>query len=178
MPRLFTAISLPADIKQALLMQGGGIPGARWQRDDQLHLTLRFIGDVDGRQFSDVAQILEMANAKPFDISLAGIYQFGGKNPHIVWAGVEAGPAIFSLENSIDRLLQRIGLPPEQRKYTPHVTLARLKDASRRKVMEYIADHSLFKTPSFTVDAFHLYSSQLKGEGALYRVEQTYSLSS
>lgn len=159
-------------------MLSGGIPGARWQRDDQLHLTLRFIGEVDGRQFSDVAQMLETVNAEPFDISLAGVDQFGGMNPHIVWAGVDAGPAIFNLENSIDRLLQRIGLPAEQRKYTPHVTLARLKDASRRKVMEYIAHHGLFRTPTFTVDAFHLYSSQLKGDGALYQIEQSYPLSS
>jgi 2'-5' RNA ligase len=176
MIRLFTALSLPETVRTSVLRLQGGVRGARWQTDDQLHVTLRFIGDVDEAVFSDVDLALGAIQFGAFSVSLKGVGMFGDKRPRTLWAGVNACEPLLRLESKVEMALQRVGLEAETRKYTPHVTVARLKEAPRAKVAEFLAIHSPFETAPFPMKAFHLYSSQLGQSGARYRIERTYAL--
>jgi 2'-5' RNA ligase len=134
MPRLFTGIEIPPPIAQGLSMLRGGVPGARWIEPANYHMTLRYIGDIDGATARDVLQILGGVRRRAFDLVLNRLDQFGGRKPRAVFAGASPTPALTELQAEIERLLQRIGLPPEQRKYSPHVTLARLRDSTAQQV--------------------------------------------
>ena len=174
--RLFVALALPSEVTDALALIQAGVPGARWSTREQMHLTLRFIGEVDGRDASAVDDALATIVAPAFRLTLKKVGQFGGRNPNALWAGVDANDALFHLERKIESALQRAGRPPETRKFTPHVTLARLKSAPRGRVMDYLTDHALFASPSFDVRGFILYSSQLSPNGSIYRAEKAYKL--
>jgi 2'-5' RNA ligase len=174
--RLFVALALPEDVAQALALLQSGVPGARWSTREQMHLTLRFIGEVDGREATAVDDALSTISAPPFRLILKRVGQFGGRNPSALWAGVEPNDALLHLERKIESALQRAGLPPETRKFTPHVTLARLKGTRRGRVMDYLTDHALFTSPPFEVRTFILYSSQLSPNGSIYRAERAYQL--
>jgi RNA 2',3'-cyclic 3'-phosphodiesterase len=176
MIRLFVALALPEAVRTRLAMLAGGVPGAKWQREDQMHLTLRFIGEVDERTAHDIDEALATVRAPAFTLELAGIGDFGGREPHALWAGVRANDALIHLEKKVESVLVRVGLDAETRKYTPHVTLARLRNAPRNKVAEFIAHHSLFTSGPIPIGEFALYSSQLGSGGAVYRVERTYAL--
>src|SRR6185437_1775902 len=127
MIRLFVALDLPENIRARLLELQGGVPGARWSTNQQLHLTLRFIGEVDGDVAHDIDDTLAVIRAPAFALELSGVGEFGGKNPRALWAGVKPNDALLHLQRKIETAMQRIGLPAEQRKFTPHVTLARLR---------------------------------------------------
>src|SRR5262249_4545343 len=157
MIRLFVALEIPDAVKQGLSLLGGGVPGARWMADDQLHLTLRFIGEVDENVAHDIDDTLVGLRAPGFTMELAGVGEFGGKNPRALWAGVRSSEALTHLQRKIETALQRIGLPAEERKFTPHVTLARLKSAPREKVMQFLAHHSLYASRPFEIDHFVLF---------------------
>jgi 2'-5' RNA ligase len=176
MPRLFTGIEIPEDIVQDLSALRGGVPGARWIDPDNYHMTLRFIGDVDGATARDVMQILGSVRRAPFEVVLDRLDQFGGKKPRAVFAGATPKPALIELQAEHERLLQRIGLPPEQRKFAPHVTLARLRDASAHHVADYLSSRGPFRTPPFRVDRFVLFSSKASTGGGPYVVEAAYPL--
>ena len=176
MIRLFVALELPDAVRTRLAMMQGGVPGARWQREDQMHLTLRFIGEVEEGIARDIDDALATVRAPAFTLELAGVGDFGGREPHALWAGVRANDALMHLEKKVESALQRVGLEAEMRKYTPHVTLARLRNAPRAKVAEFIAHHSLFASGPIAIDRFALYSSLLGSGGAVYRVERTYPL--
>ncbi len=128
MPRLFTAIEIPADVAQTLTFLRGGLPGARWIDPENYHITLRFIGDVDVTVAHDVASMLDRVSRAAFELRLDGVSSFGGRKPRAVVANVAPSQALMDLQAEHDRLMQRVGLAPEGRKYTPHVTLARLRD--------------------------------------------------
>ena len=174
--RLFVALALPSAIVDALALIQSGVPGARWSSREQMHLTLRFIGDVDGREAVAIDDALSTITAPSFPLVLKTVGQFGGRNPTALWAGVEPNDALFHLERKIESALQRVGLPAETRKFTPHVTLARLKGTSRGRVMDFLTDHALFACPPFDVRGFILYSSQLTPNGSIYRAEKAYQL--
>jgi 2'-5' RNA ligase len=176
MIRLFVALQLPSALKQRLVIMGGGVPGARWQTEDQYHLTLRFIGDVAESTARDVDDALAAIRAPAFDLELAGVGEFGGKITRVLWAGVRPNEGLNHLQKKIETALQRLGLPAEERKYTPHVTMARMKGAPKGKVMEFLTHNALFSSGPFRVDHFALFSSQLSSNGALYRVERAYAL--
>src|SRR4051812_13408366 len=127
MIRLFVALPLPEDVTDSLLALEQGVPGARWSTREQLHLTLRFIGEVDGRDASAIDETLAAISAPPFTLQLKGVGAFGGKNPRALWAGVAANEALIHLQRKIESTIQRLGFHAEKRKYTPHVTLARLR---------------------------------------------------
>src|SRR5215469_4333408 len=133
MPRLFTALEIPPEIGQSLAMLRGGLPGARWVEPENYHLTLRFIGDVDGAVARDIASLLGSVTRRQFNLRRGGLSSFGGRKPRAVVAAVEPSPPLLELQSEHERLLQRIGLEPEGRKYTPHVTLARLRETSSRQ---------------------------------------------
>jgi RNA 2',3'-cyclic 3'-phosphodiesterase len=176
MPRLFTALEIPAEVAQSLAMLRGGLPGARWVEPDNYHLTLRFIGDVDGALARDVASILEGVTRPRFELRLDRLSSFGGRKPRAVVAAVGQSSALYDLQSEHERLMQRIGLPPEGRKYTPHVTLARLRDTSSRQVADYLAVRSPYRSTPFRASRFVLFSSRASVGGGPYVVEAAYTL--
>jgi 2'-5' RNA ligase len=176
MPRLFTALEIPPEIGQSLAMLRGGLPGARWVEPENYHLTLRFIGDVDGAVARDIASMLGSVTRSQFNLRLGGLSSFGGRKPRAVVAAVEPSPPLFELQSEHERLLQRIGLEPEGRKYTPHVTLARLRDTSSRQVADYLAIRQPYRTNVFRASRFVLFSSRASVGGGPYVVEAAYAL--
>ena len=176
MIRLFVALEIPERVRDRLVGLGGGVPGARWMTEDQLHLTLRFIGEVDENVAHDIDDTLVGLRAPGFTLELAGVGEFGGKNPRALWAGVRPNDALIHLQKKIETALQRIGLPAEERKFSPHVTLARLKAAPRQKVMEFLTHHALFASGPFPVTRFVLFSSHQGSGGSVYHPERLYEL--
>ncbi len=175
MPRLFTALEIPPEIGQSLAMLRGGLPGARWVEPENYHLTLRFIGDVDGAVARDIASMLGSVTRRPFDLRLHGLSSFGGRKPRSVVAAVETSTPLLDLQAEHERLLQRIGLEPEGRKYTPHVTLARLRETSSRQVADYLAVRP-YRSQAFRASRFVLFSSRASVGGGPYVVEAAYGL--
>jgi len=174
--RLFVALAIPDAVAQGMFLLQGGIPGARWQTREQLHLTLRFIGEVDGREANDIDDALSVLSAPRFSLALKGVGEFGGKKPHAVWAGVSERQAVDHLNRKIESALQRIGVATDERKFTPHVTLARLRAAPLNKVMDWLTDHALYASQPFEVASFALYSSTLTPNGSVYAPERIYQL--
>jgi RNA 2',3'-cyclic 3'-phosphodiesterase len=177
MPRLFTGLEIPSDIGQALSTLRGGLPGARWINPENYHLTLRFIGDVDDTVAHEVASLLGRVKRGAFDLHLDGLTSFGGRKPRAVVANVAPAQALLDVQAEQERLMQRIGLEPEGRKYTPHVTVARLRESSSRDVAEYLAARGFFRTSPFKVSRFVLFSSRASVGGGPYVVEASYPLS-
>src|SRR5438046_4536759 len=130
MPRLFTGLEIPAEIGQSLSNLRGGLPGARWIDPENYHVTLRFIGDIDGASANEIASMLFRINRKPFEVKVQGLSSFGGKKPRAVVASVEPSRPLIELQAELERRMQRLGLDPEGRKFTPQVTPARLHQAS------------------------------------------------
>lgn len=176
MIRLFAAIEIPESVRVRLSLLQGGVPGAKWSAPENLHLTLRFIGDVDEVTARDIDDVLSDLRSPSFDLTLRGVGEFGGNEPHALWAGVAPCPGLMHLAAKIERALQRIGRPAETRKYTPHVTLAYLKDAPLERVLAFLAAHNLFDSGKFAVRSYSLFSSHQTARGSLYRAERTYSL--
>lgn len=174
--RLFVALALPDAVASSLLALQSGVPGARWQTREQLHLTLRFIGEKDGRETAAIDDAMATISAPAFSVELKGVGSFGGKRAHALWAGVAANEALFHLQRKIESALQRIGLEADGRKYTPHVSLAKLKGTQNGHVMDFLTDHALFVSAPFAVNGFILYSSLLTPNGSIYRAEKAYRL--
>lgn len=178
MPRLFTAIEIPAQVAQTLTLLRGGLPGARWIDPENYHITLRFIGDVDLAVAHEIASMLDRISRPAFELRLDGVASFGGRKPRAVFAEVAPSPALMDLQAEQERLMQRAGLPPEGRKYTPHVTLARLRDSSSLQVANYLSERGSFRSAPFQVERFVLYSSRDSVGGGPYVVEADYPLQS
>jgi 2'-5' RNA ligase len=177
MQRLFVGIALPDLITQHLGTLTGGVPGARWQRPDQIHLTLRFIGDVDGAADDDVRIVLSKTTTVALDLQLEGVGHFGdGRRIRALWFAVAQNAALVALQGKIKRALVGAGFAPESRKFKPHVTVARMGHANHERVAQFLASYALFRSGAWHVDAFHLYSSQLSPNGSLYQIEDSYDL--
>jgi RNA 2',3'-cyclic 3'-phosphodiesterase len=176
MPRLFIGLEIPDDVSQTLSLLRGGLQGARWIDPENYHLTLRFIGDIDGSLANEIVSMLGRVNRRPFDIRLDGLSAFGGKKPRAIVASVAPSPGLLELQAELERLMQRVGLDPEGRKYTPHVTLARLRESSSRQVADYLAERGLFRSAAFRVERFVLYSSRASVGGGPYVIEDAFAL--
>ena len=176
--RLFVAIALPDDIRDRLAALQSGLPGARWVPPENLHLTLRFIGETDGRQAQDIDAALAGIGMPAFPIALARVDRFGsGSKVRSIWAGVEPNEPLRRLQAKVEQALQRTGLIPEGRKFKPHVTLARFNGGGPgARLYDYLSRQALFRAPSFEVRDFVLYSSFLSQTGAIYRAEAEYPL--
>jgi 2'-5' RNA ligase len=174
MPRLFTALEIPRQVGQSLAMMRGGLPGARWIDPENYHLTLRFIGDIDDALARDIAGLLGRVRRVPFELRLDGLASFGGRKPRAVVAAVAPVAPLIELQAEHERLLQRLGLEPEGRKYTPHVTLARLRDSSSREVADYLSVRAHYRSSSFAISRFVLLSSRSSVGGGPYVVEEAY----
>ncbi|MGI6855956.1 RNA 2',3'-cyclic phosphodiesterase [Mesorhizobium sp. 1B3] len=175
MPRLFTALEIPRDAALSLSLLRGGLPGARWVDVENYHLTLRFIGDVEGHVADEVANALDRVRRPGFSLTLSGVGAFG-KKPHAVWAGVAASPNLHALQADIERICQRLGLPADPRKFSPHVTLARLKNANPAAVAHYLSARGNFAAMPFRVNRFVLMSSRDSVGGGPYIVEEAWPL--
>ena len=176
MIRLFVALEIPEQVRTRMALLQGGVPGARWASDEQMHLTLRFIGEVDENVAHDIDDALAGIRAPAFALELAGVGEFGGKNPRALWAGVRANEALMHLQKKVETALQRLGLPAEERKFSAHVTLARLRAAPQEKVVQFLTHHALFASGPFQVDHFVLFSSHLGSGGSVYHAERNYPL--
>lgn len=176
MPRLFIGLEIPDDLRQTLSLLRGGLPGARWIDPENYHLTLRFIGDIDGGLAHEIVSMLGGVNRRPFDVRLDGLSSFGGKKPRAIVASVAPSPSLLELQAELERRMQRVGLEPEGRKYTPHVTLARLRDSSSRQVADYLATRGLFRSATFRAERFVLYSSRASVGGGPYVIEDAFAL--
>jgi 2'-5' RNA ligase len=176
MPRLFTGVEIPPEVAQALSTLRGGLPGARWIDPENYHVTLRFIGDVDDDMAHEVESLLGRVRRGRFELRIEGLTSFGSKKPRAVVASVEPSSPLMEAQAEQERMMQRIGLEPEGRKYTPHVTLARLRDASTRDVAEYLSARGHFRSLAFPVSQFVLFSSRASVGGGPYVVEASYPL--
>lgn len=174
MHRLFVAIRPPADIRAGLLGLMNGIAGARWQDDDQLHLTLRFVGEVDRHQANDLADALAAIRFAPFELTLSSVGCFDRKgHVHTIWAGAQPHDPLIQLHQKVDRACVRAGLPPDDRSYFPHVTLARFGRTSG-SMETFMTRHASLKSAPFTVEDFALFESHLGQAGSTYHMVERY----
>ncbi|WP_394691477.1 RNA 2',3'-cyclic phosphodiesterase [Hoeflea sp.] len=176
MPRLFTALEIPRDAALSLSLLRGGLPGARWLDVENYHITLRFIGDVDGPTADELINALDRVDRSSFSLSLSGIGSFGAKKPHSIWAGVSPSAELMALQSEIERICQRIGLAPDPRRFSPHVTLARLRHARVSDVVSYLSGRGDFRTEPFDVGRFVVMSARDSVGGGPYLVEEAYPL--
>jgi 2'-5' RNA ligase len=177
MMRLFVALELPQALRQRLSVLAAGIPGARWVPPENMHVTIRFIGEVDGARMEEIHAALAEIAAPAFDITLSGVGHFeSGRQARALWVGVEKTPELMHLRDKVESAVVRAGLPPEGRKFSPHVTLARLKDATAGRISAFLAANNLFRAEPAPIDSFTLFSSFLGRSGAIYRPEAVYGL--
>lgn len=166
--RLFVALRPPADVADRLLDTMEGLAGARWQDADNLHITLRFIGEVDRHTFEDIVTALESVPIRPFPVALSGVGHFQGKRrPKAIWAAVKSSNALLDLQHSVEMACRRAGLPPETRKFTPHVTLARVNSGTD-PIGDWLSQNGSLSLGPWTVDTFALFESDLTAQGAIY----------
>lgn len=176
MPRLFSAIEIPEHIAERLVLLRSGLSGARWIDPENYHLTLRFIGDVDGPTARDFTQALGAIDAEPFELRLDGLGSFGGRKPRALFVNVAPSGALDALRRANERAAREAGLPPEGRNYKPHVTLARLRGARADQVATYLERQGGVFADPFLVTRFVLYSSRNSVGGGPYVVEAAYDL--
>ncbi len=176
MPRLFTALEIPRDAALSLSLLRGGLPGARWIDVENYHLTLRFIGDVEGHVADEIVNALDRVRRPSFTLTLSGVGAFGSKKPHSIYAGVAPSPDLSALQAEIERICQRLGLPADPRRFVPHVTLARLRSTSDADVARYLSGRGNFSTLPFRVGRFVLMSSRESVGGGPYLVEEVWPL--
>jgi 2'-5' RNA ligase len=176
MPRLFTGLELPPAVVGQLTLMRGGVVGARWLEPEDYHVTLRFIGDIDARTARDIAETLADIHRPKAPVRFDELSWFGGDKPRAIVAKVKPEPALMDLQAEQERRLRRIGIEPETRKYTPHVTLARLRGAGQRVIADYLAARGAFAAESFTAERFVLYSARDGSGGGPYVVEAAYPL--
>jgi 2'-5' RNA ligase len=177
MPRLFTGLEIPPDVAFALSLKKGGLHGARWIDKENYHITLRYVGEVDNRTANDVVDTLDrFTRFESFVLRLDHLGSFGGNKPRALFAGADLTDSLSRLQASQERALQKIGLPPDSRKFFPHVTLARLKSTTPDELARYLQESLRFEPLSFPVSRFVLFSSRESIGGGPYLVEQTYDL--
>ena len=169
--------SVPADIAQRLAGLGGGVPGANWVPAENMHVTLRYLGELDGMMTDDVCACLAGIAASPFEIAVDGVDHFGSrKEAHVVYAGVQPREPLKRLRDKIEISLQRIGIKADERKYQPHVTLARMRRGNADRVGRFLEANGLLMSQPFRVDAFCLYESARGRDGAIYNELERYTL--
>jgi 2'-5' RNA ligase len=179
MYRLFVAIDMPEQVKEAVAgIAGRDLAGARLVPKEQLHLTLRFIGDADEAQFQAIKKALGSIQGAHFPLFLKEVGHFPpGRRPRVLWVGMEESAPLRKLQQEVEQALLAAGVPPEERGFSPHITLARLKETPPGKVITLEEKHRQFKAGPFPVEEFYLYSSTLTREGAIHKREAVYRLS-
>ena len=177
MLRLFVGIEFPPELKLHLSLLETGIVGAKWVDAGNLHLTLRFIGEVGEDVAADIDDALGRLRARRFTLQLARTGVFGGERPRALWVGVEREPELVSLRGKIEQALVRVGLEPEPRKFVPHVTLARLRDPALDELGDFLAANAQFRAAPLPVEHFSLLASFPTKAGSIYEDQADYPLS-
>ncbi|MCA1748654.1 MAG: RNA 2',3'-cyclic phosphodiesterase [Parasphingopyxis sp.] len=176
MHRLFVAIRPPRATREMLIDLMEGLPGARWQDDEHLHLTLRFIGEVDGHRAEDIAAALGRVAHPPIEVTLSGLGRFGKPGrPRALWVGAEPRAPLKALHEQVNTLLSTVGLEPERRAYLPHVTIARLGSGTA-PIDHYLSENAGVALPPFRAEHFGLFESTLSHQGASYAMIARYPL--
>jgi 2'-5' RNA ligase len=175
MHRLFVAIRPPEEIREQLFSLMEGVPDLRWQQDEQLHLTLRFIGEVERPAAEDIAAALERIRFDPFTLSLGGVGKFEKHRHGALWAGVQPKDQLKALNAKVERACQAAGLEPERRAFHPHITLARWKGRSPG-LDPFLEQHGGLTSETWQVEEFILYESRLGHDGAHYEPVVRYAL--
>lgn len=176
MTRLFVGLEIPQQIITDLAAARGGVEGAHWQRDNQLHLTLAFIGGTPRKTQHEIESALARIRFDAFDLSLWGVGLFGKpKFPKALWAGVEDKKPVTHLHEKIVATLDRIEVDTERRKFKPHVTLARFRRGAQARVGDWLTNNEVLHTGRVQVDKFVLFSSERTSEGSFFRQEAIYS---
>ena len=175
MLRLFVGIGCPPELKLRLSLLCSGVPGAKWVDPGNFHLTVRFIGEIAENIAADIDDALTRLRARRFTLQIAGTGIFGDK-PRSLWAGVERNPELAGLHDKVEQALIRIGLPPEPRKFSPHVTLARLRNPPLDKLRDFLAAHAQFRAEPFPVEGFSLIASFQTKAGSVYEDQAEYPL--
>ena len=177
MPRLFTGLELPASVAGQMALARGGVVGARWLDPEDYHITLRFLGDVDGRVARDVAETLGEIRRPTTPVRFEGLSWFGAGRPRAIVAKVKPDPALIDLQAEQERRLRRVGVAPETRKY--HAARHAGAAARRRRqgaVADYLAARGALAVEAFTAERFVLYSARDGTGGGPYIVEAAYPL--
>ena len=175
MLRLFVGIGFPPELKLRLSLLCSGVPGAKWVDPGNFHATLRFIGEISEDRAADADDALSRLRARRFTLQIAGTGVFGDK-PRSLWAGIERSPELVGLRDKIEQALIRVGLPPEPRKFSPHVTLARLRDPPLDKLRDFLTTHARFRADPLAVEAFSLIASFQTKAGSVYEDQADYRL--
>ncbi|MEN8134622.1 MAG: RNA 2',3'-cyclic phosphodiesterase [Thermodesulfobacteriota bacterium] len=177
MTRLFVAIDPPPSHRLQIKSICRGLPGARWIKPEQIHLTLRFIGEVDGNLFRQIIDELAAIKTEPLTLKIKGIGHFPPRrSPRVIWLGLEQNDSLVQLRNRIERSLTLIGLKAEGRKFAAHITIARLKNTPINKIKDFLAANYHYELPPFKVKEFNLFSSTLNSSGATHQIEASYPL--
>jgi 2'-5' RNA ligase len=176
MIRLFVAARPPQSVRHYLRSLMHGVEGARWQDDAQLHLTLKFIGEVDDNRAIDIVDALRGVHAPSLEVRIDGTGFFARKGRlDCLWAGTAPAEGLEQLHRKIDRALVRCGLPPEGRAFRPHVTLARF-GKQQGSAAAFLENCAAASSPPFMIDAFALFESLLSRSGSHYRVIECFTL--
>lgn len=174
MPRLFTGLEIPSGARTELSLLRGGLSGARWIEPEDYHLTLRFIGDIGREIANEIADRLDDIHASPFEITLERLAVFGADRPRALIARALDAAPLMALQAEHERMMRRLGAPGDARKFTPHVTLARLRGVSAAAVGAYIDTRGDMRPLTFRPERFVLYSSRDSIGGGPYRIEAAY----
>lgn len=177
MQRLFVAIDLPVSVKEEIASIRENLSGVRWVSAEQLHLTLRFIGEVDDLSSGEIRNSLATIHCSPFQLQLSSIGHFPPrKEPRVIWAGLNADDTLLLLQKEVERALQRAGLPGETRPFAPHVTIARVKGTPPHLIRDFECRHAGFASPPFTVTIFHLFRSTFSASSVVHENIADYRL--
>lgn len=177
MIRLFVGLSVPEEVRSRLAQLNGGVPGARWEPPENYHVTLRFIGEVEIHQAEDIDAELNRLRMPPFELNLGAVDHFGpAEKARILYVGVERSEMLARLQGKVENAVQRAGCAPETRKFVPHVTLARLKDAPAQRLQVFREQHNLFRAGPFPIGEFILYSSHPGKGHSVFHEEASYPL--
>jgi 2'-5' RNA ligase len=176
MHRLFVAIRPPADIRDLLIDAMDDSLDFRWQDEEQLHLTLRFVGEVERPLADDLAHALSRIHGRSFEARISGVGRFEQRNSGALWAAVEPRQALGALASKVERVCQSVGLEPERRAFHPHVTLARWKGRRTREVQRFLEQHCDLSSKPFKITEFILFESRLSRHGAHYEEVAAYAL--
>jgi 2'-5' RNA ligase len=176
--RLFIALPVPAPVREALAALARALPGVKWTRPEKLHLTLRFLGDVPVEKIEPMIVRLAMVRVARFVLPVEGVGTFPpNRPPRVVWAGTGSGhPRLFQLRQRLDDTLLAAGLQLDVRTFHPHATLARCTDDAGAALTHWLHQHREFVAPPFLVDAFELFSSDLRPDGAVYTLKRRFPL--
>lgn len=176
MPRLFIALDPPAPVLEALMTAMGGIANARWQRREQLHLTLSFLGDLGIERLADLDATLPSLHHASIPLSCRGVGHFASKGRvTTLWAAARPATSLSALATKVDHVVRRAGIIPQGLPFVPHITLARL-NASAGPIESFLSGQSALTTPQVMVTHFGLYESRLRKDGAHYQCLRRYPL--